>query len=323
MKNWLSKAFAEQTIRNFQKKFGIDLRAALKEEMDKGADFVEAYANVVNRATGGDTQLAQQIMPDQEANRALVSLMSSQDRYRHFRDAVDAPENKNVAMDNLNAMIDLQATKLTKLSNQWENFFTTLGGNVSGPIGKALDAAADQISAPEAFEVGLKARGYSGLSGQAAQFLMLPSTQKEIIAEGRLILEGKSAQPFNAPGGDSMVARKEPLANGGRPIIPGGELFATNGATTPATDNRMSAIASMLSGMDARLAEITGQAPLDAHISDNRVDSRNQSVTVNSSVVQNISQPSSAPGAVGDATNAAVAGAVTPQAARLQQEPAF
>lgn len=321
--NFLAKAFSDNAIKGFKER-GIELRKEMDAQLKAGKEFIPAYTELLNKALEGDAGRTSEIFgQDLQVNSFARAAMAGSARYDFFKGAISGQEALIKTTENLNQVLDLQSVKLQKLANSWDSVIKAIGAKISGPVGAGLDAVTSQINVPGEFEAGLKGRGYSGLGLQAAQFFMSPWEQKKVIEEGRAILAGQLLPTVKPAVGDSMVERKYTIRNAA-PSIPGGEAFNTNGATTPApaADNRMSAIASMLQGMDSRLAEMTGQAPIDANITDARTDARSFPVTVNSSVVQNIQQPSAAPGAVGAATNAAVGNAVQQQAARIQSEPA-
>lgn len=313
IENWLSKAYAEQTQKAF-KEHGINLRKSMKKRLDAGQDFFSAYMDITDKAIGGDVGRVGELFPDMQAQTFVRSGLTSRDRYAHYRAVVDDPDVAGTATRNVNAVLDLQITKVEKLTEKWNSLWVTLGAKISGPVGGGLDAIINQINDPADLESGLRKRGYSGAGLFAKQFFMTPMEMKEIIAEERALRSGKPLPPKDAAGGDSMVKRKyvmpaKPTAS----VVPAGRDFTA--------ESPMSTITKMIAGMDAHLAKMTGDAPVNAAITDSRTDNRNQSVNVTSSVVQNISQPTAAPGAVGSATNAAVSGAVQ-QAARIQQEPA-
>jgi len=309
IENLLSKVYSEQTLKGF-KDFGVDFKAEMQKQIADGKDWAAALADILNSTLKGDAGRTQEIFgADMQVNAAARSLMTSRDRYEHFRKAVDDPSVAGTAARNVNEVLDLQITKVERLTERWNSLWVTLGAKISGPVGGALDAAINQINAPAEFEAGLKARGYGGISGQLAQFFMGPSTQKAIIAEGRAILAGRPL-PKVAAGGDSMVARS--YSGGAKSVgsvIPGGRDFTVG------------TIQSMLEGMNSHLAQMTANAVGDAKITDARVDARDMSVKPNVIINQTVTQATQAPGAAAAATGNAVGNAITAQQGRLSAEP--
>lgn len=323
------KMLAPGQINNFKKNFKFDIEGEMKKATNAGEDVLEAYVRLSREALGGDLSKIGQLFTDKQMRLGMISLLTSGEEWQSFLSKLDGADVAGSTMRDLNVVLQDQEAILQRLGNRWDSFMKNLGAKVAPAIGGALDFGNRIMDDDTAINAALKARGYSEWGAFAKKRTMWSFEKPELIAEGRRILEGKSPQPLNAPGGDSMVARREPP----KPVssvVPGGRDF-TDPTMVPRSDasgaygvndNRMSAIASMLQGMDSRLAEMTGQAPIDANITDARTDARSFPVTVNSSVVQNIQQPSAAPGAVGAATNAAVSSAVQQQAARIQAEPA-
>lgn len=86
---------------------------------------------------------------------------------------------------------------------------------------------------------------------------------------------------------------------------------------------KMQALAAEVAGINANLAQMTGAAPVNATVTDARQDNRQFPVSAPISITQHIQQATQAPGAAASATGQAVSNAVTGQAARIQQEPAF
>lgn len=87
--------------------------------------------------------------------------------------------------------------------------------------------------------------------------------------------------------------------------------------------SKMQELAGQVSTINSNLAQMTGTAPVNATITDARQDNRAFPMSVNTTVNQTVTQATQAPGAAAQATGAAVSGAATNQAARIQQEPAF
>ena len=85
VKNLLSKINSPATIKAFQKNFGVDLPAALKQAYAKGKTPLEAIADLTMKATGGDMSKLGFVFEDMQAQSALRSLIQNMDEFRKMR----------------------------------------------------------------------------------------------------------------------------------------------------------------------------------------------------------------------------------------------
>ncbi|WP_179505668.1 MULTISPECIES: phage tail tape measure protein [unclassified Sphingomonas] len=83
--NLLSKINSPTVIAAFQKKFGVDLPAAMKKFQAQGMTTMEAFATVTQRATGGDTKKLGWVVEDMQAQMGLLALIQNMDKYRQMR----------------------------------------------------------------------------------------------------------------------------------------------------------------------------------------------------------------------------------------------
>lgn len=115
IKNLLAKINSPGVIRAFQKNFGVDLPAALKQAYAQGKTPMEALAEITKKATGGDLSKLGFAVEDMQAQDALRTLIQNMDEYRKIRadigksgGAVDAAFNLRGAND---ASVRWQALK--------------------------------------------------------------------------------------------------------------------------------------------------------------------------------------------------------------------
>ncbi|WP_313800973.1 phage tail tape measure protein [Sphingobium sp.] len=85
VQNLLSKINSPATIKAFQKNFGVDLPAALKQAYAKGKTPLEAIADLTMKATGGDMSKLGFVFEDMQAQSALRSLIQNMDEFRKMR----------------------------------------------------------------------------------------------------------------------------------------------------------------------------------------------------------------------------------------------
>jgi TP901 family phage tail tape measure protein len=83
--NLLQKINSPETIRKFQKNFGVDLPAALQEAYRKGKTPLEAIAEITQRAIGGNMARLGFAFEDAQAQGAIRSLILDLDDYRKMR----------------------------------------------------------------------------------------------------------------------------------------------------------------------------------------------------------------------------------------------
>lgn len=85
VQNLLAKINSPTVIAAFQKKFGVDLPAAMKAAYAQGKTPMEALAEVTNKALGGDLGKLGFVVEDMQAQSALRALILNMDDYRKMR----------------------------------------------------------------------------------------------------------------------------------------------------------------------------------------------------------------------------------------------
>jgi TP901 family phage tail tape measure protein len=85
VQNLLAKINSPTVIAAFQKKFGVDLPAALKAAYAQGKTPMEALAEVTQKALGGDLSKIGFVVEDMQAQSALRALILNMDDYRKIR----------------------------------------------------------------------------------------------------------------------------------------------------------------------------------------------------------------------------------------------
>jgi len=85
VQNLLAKINSPTVIASFQKKFGVDLPAALKRAYAEGKSPMEALADVTSKALGGDLSKLGFVVEDMQAQSALRALILNMKDYRDMR----------------------------------------------------------------------------------------------------------------------------------------------------------------------------------------------------------------------------------------------
>lgn len=88
IKNLLTKINSPGVIRAFQKNFGVDLPAALKQAYAQGKTPMEALAEITKKATGGDLSKLGFAVEDMQAQAGLRALILNMEDYRKIRDQI-------------------------------------------------------------------------------------------------------------------------------------------------------------------------------------------------------------------------------------------
>lgn len=85
IQNLLAKINSPGVIRAFQKNFGVDLPAALKQAYAQGKTPMEALAEITQKATGGDLSKLGFAVEDMQAQSALRALILNMEDYKKIR----------------------------------------------------------------------------------------------------------------------------------------------------------------------------------------------------------------------------------------------
>ena len=85
LQNFMQKVTAPQTIQNFSKKFGIDLKSELIKAVAEGKDPILEVLNLVQRATGGDAFKVSEIFQDMQVLNFIKPMMKNLKEYEAIK----------------------------------------------------------------------------------------------------------------------------------------------------------------------------------------------------------------------------------------------
>lgn len=83
--NLMGKINSPTVINAFAKKFGVDLPAAMKKARAEGKTTMEAFAEIANKATGGDLAKLSWVVEDRQAQMGVMALIQNMEQYRKIR----------------------------------------------------------------------------------------------------------------------------------------------------------------------------------------------------------------------------------------------
>jgi TP901 family phage tail tape measure protein len=90
VQNLLSKINAPSTVKAFEKNFGVNLPAALKQAYAKGKTPLEAIAELTQKATGGDLSKLGYAFEDMQAQSALRAMILNMEDFQKMRAQIAA-----------------------------------------------------------------------------------------------------------------------------------------------------------------------------------------------------------------------------------------
>lgn len=85
LQNFMQKVTAPQTIQNFSKKFGIDLKSELLKAVSEGKDPILEVLNIIQRATNGDVFKVSEIFQDMQVLNFIKPMMKNLQEYERIK----------------------------------------------------------------------------------------------------------------------------------------------------------------------------------------------------------------------------------------------
>lgn len=85
LQNFMQKVTAPQTMQNFSKKFGIDLKSELLKAVAEGKDPILETLNIIQRATGGDVFKVSEIFQDMQVLNFIKPMMKNLKEYEAIK----------------------------------------------------------------------------------------------------------------------------------------------------------------------------------------------------------------------------------------------
>jgi TP901 family phage tail tape measure protein len=151
----MEKMFAPATVTALEKKFGVDLPAALQKWRDEGKNVFDEFIAMVQDVTDGDQFKIGQIFGDKEARAALVSLTRHWEEFEQVRAAANAAPAQDVIGQMFDQRLAEDATlRLKRIRESVDNLKIILGeallpviNTLSERLGPLLDKMQTWIEA--------------------------------------------------------------------------------------------------------------------------------------------------------------------------------
>jgi TP901 family phage tail tape measure protein len=158
LQNFMQKVTAPQTIQNFSKKFGIDLKSELLKAVSEGKDPILEVLNIIQRATSGDVFKVSEIFQDMQVLNFIKPMMKNLKEYEAIkRSALSA-----------NGIVDKDYHNMMKTTlEQWNrlkiNMMEIVLPNLASPL-KAVNQILEKINQNPILQKGIFAAiiGFTG-----------------------------------------------------------------------------------------------------------------------------------------------------------------
>lgn len=85
-KNFLQKITAPETVKNFEKEFGVNLEASLKRAVARGENPIEYMVGLINKLTKGDKFRVGELFGDMQVGNFLAPMMQHMEEYRQIKE---------------------------------------------------------------------------------------------------------------------------------------------------------------------------------------------------------------------------------------------
>lgn len=128
MGDMLEKMFAPSTVQALEKKFGVDLPAAMQQWRAEGKDVFDEFIGLIQQVTGGDAFQVAQIYGDKEGRAGLLSLMRNwEDFQRIRRENAAAPAGDLVGQMGEQRLAEDPALRMARMSEAAANLRERIG----------------------------------------------------------------------------------------------------------------------------------------------------------------------------------------------------
>lgn len=177
LQNFMQKVTAPQTIQNFSKKFGIDLKSELLKAVAEGKDPILEVLNIIQRATGGDAFKVSEIFQDMQVLNFIKPMMKNLKDYEAIKKSALSA----------NGIVDSDYQNMMKTTiEQWKklkiNMMELVLPNLAGPL-KAVNEILEKINKNPLLQKGIFA-AIIGLTGGGILLTVLGSA---VFAVGKLV----------------------------------------------------------------------------------------------------------------------------------------
>jgi len=143
VQNIFAKMESEETAKRF-KKFGVDLRAEMKNARAEGRDLLQVFTELTQRATKGDMSKIPQLFSDMEFARGMRALLAFRDLMGEVMGKLDRA--KGSAERDFDRVTQRSQVAITRLSESWDRAVEAVGRLVNALGGSsALSGIAKTI----------------------------------------------------------------------------------------------------------------------------------------------------------------------------------
>ena len=177
LQNFMQKVTAPQTIQNFSKKFGIDLKSELLKAVAQGKDPILEMMNIIQRATGGDVFKVSEIFQDMQVLNFIKPMMKNLKEYERIkRSALSA-----------NGIVDQDFQNMMKTTlEQWNklkiNMMELVLPNLAGPL-KIVNSWLEKINSNPVLQKGI----FATIVGLTGGGILLTILGGAVFAIGNLV----------------------------------------------------------------------------------------------------------------------------------------
>lgn len=139
MNNILTKMESDKTTKAF-KELGVDAEAAFKKARKEGANLVEVFEQLLQKALKGDSSRIGEVIDDQEFRRGALALMQFKGQWQDLSRTMQNSSAGTVAKDLQRVLANSQTTT-DRLKGSFERLADTLGSRLAPAYKVAADAA--------------------------------------------------------------------------------------------------------------------------------------------------------------------------------------
>ena len=177
LQNFMQKVTAPQTIQNFSKKFGIDLKSELLKAIAEGKDPILEVLNIIQRATGGDVFKVSEIFQDMQVLSFIKPMMKNLTEYERIKKSA-LSANGVVDSDYQNMM----KTTLEQWGKLKINMMELVLPNLADPL-KAINSLIEKINQNPILQKGI----FAAIIGLTGGGLLLTALGGAVFIIGNLV----------------------------------------------------------------------------------------------------------------------------------------
>ncbi|WP_238242558.1 phage tail tape measure protein, partial [Methylobacterium iners] len=137
LNNIFAKMESKETAKNF-KEMGVDLEEGMKKAREEGRDLITVFAELADKAVGGDLSKLPKLIGDMEFARGVRALLSQKGAVDKFVESFRKVDG--TTMEDLGRVLDDSRAKIDRMSGSWQRFTTQLGETLSPLVTPMLES---------------------------------------------------------------------------------------------------------------------------------------------------------------------------------------